>query len=111
MKIPMTRQLNRILIYLVITSYLAESCGSESKVSVANGEKIYREKCAFCHGTIRPLYENAPSLLRLNEYDSAALLSKLSEFGSDSIHRLNNFSKSDANSMYQYIRVYFQKRY
>jgi hypothetical protein len=49
----------------------------------------------------------------MNEYDSAVLMRKLSDFARDSIHRqlINNFSRSDANSMYQYIRIYFQKRF
>jgi len=96
-----------------IFTLLAIGCkDSDSKGDIGYGSTVFKKQCFACHGRFDG-YQSAPGLITLNRYDSITLVQKLRGIKKDSLHQIliNNFSEKDVQSVYKYIRFYFEPRY
>lgn len=87
---------------------------SDTKEDIGYGKSFFIENCSSCHQR-NDGYNEAPSLLVLNNYDSLSLFNKLSNIKQDSIHgnyfKNLKYSNKEANSIYEYIKHTFEPHY
>lgn len=85
-----------------------------AKADIGYGKSFFNQNCSSCHGTIDG-FDNAPSLVLLNNYDSLTLLKKLSDIKQDSLHgnyfKSIKYSDRETNSIEAYIKTYFEPHY
>lgn len=87
---------------------------SNSKGDVGYGKSFFMKRCSACHGR-NDGFNNAPSMLTLNSYDSMTLVKKLTDIKKDSTHsdylHSIKYSKKEVNSIYKFIRHYYTPHY
>lgn len=87
---------------------------SNTKGDIGYGKSFFTQNCSTCHGR-NDGFDNAPSLLTLNAYDSLTLLKKLSSIKRDSLHgnyfKSIKYSNREINSIEEYIKKYFEPHY
>jgi len=85
-----------------------------TKDGIGYGKSFFNDNCSACHGK-NDGFDDAPSLLTLNNYDSITLLKKLNSIKQDSVHRNYfksiKYSNKEINSIAQYIKDYFIPHY
>lgn len=102
----------KALLSLTILLYIASCNNPDSKADLRYGTSVFREKCSACHGRFDG-YQNAPGLITLQSCDSITLIGRLRNIKNDSIHkgRIEPYNDKEMNSIYLYIRHYFEHRY
>ena len=87
---------------------------SNTKADIGYGKSYFSKNCSACHGR-NDGFDNGPSLLTLNNYDSLILFKKLTDIKTDPFHE--NYLKSlpysnrEINSICKYIKNYFELHY
>lgn len=83
-----------------------------SKADLQYGANLFRDKCSACHWR-GDGYKNAPSLITIYHWDSVTLVKRLWKIKGDSIHKghFEPYNAKEVNSIYCYLRNYFEPRY
>jgi cytochrome c553 len=80
---------------------------SNTKADLGYGKSFFNQNCSSCHEK-NGGFDNAPSLVLLNKYDSLTLLKKLSDIKQDSLHgnyfKSVKYSNREINSIEEYIK-------
>jgi len=104
-----------IIILLVIAFLLLISkCQNKSSAKGVYGKSLFTEHCSPCHvQNDQPNY--TPGLVSLNNYDSVLLIEKLGQIKKDTVHgeflKSVQYGSKEINSIYRYIREYFEPHY
>lgn len=108
-----TKKKSFVLKLLTIILCLASCNNSDTKADLRYGSSLFRQKCVACHGRFDGGYENAPGLITLQNFDSLTLIRRLWKIKKDSMHkdRFEPYNGKEVNSIYRYIRDYFEPRY
>lgn len=108
-----TKKGSFVLKLMTIVLCLISCNNSDRKADLEYGTSLFRQKCMACHGRFDGLFENAPGLITLQNCDSLTLVRRLWKIKGDNIHkdRVEPYNAKEVNSIYQYIRVYFEPRY
>lgn len=89
------------------------SCKNSKEADIGYGKTYFMNNCSACHGLFDG-FKNGPSILTMYNYDSLVLIQKLRKIKKDAIHKdfLNSaeYSKLEINSIYKYIKNYFEPR-
>lgn len=104
-----------IMICGFIFMYQLTNCKeSNGKENLGYGKTFFNQYCSACHGK-NDGFNNAPSLLALNNYDSLTLLKKLRGIKKDSLHnsclKSVKYSNKEITSIEKYIKDYFELHY
>ena len=103
------------LLFCFILLFQATGCiDNNPKGDIAYGSTFFSKSCSSCHAEV-DMPDKTPGLITFYNYDSLSLLRKLRQIQKDSVHGVYlksvNYSTKEINSIYAYIKNYFEPRY